>query len=67
MAHRPVFIMSDGERATNAQKFETEQEAFDSAVDRFRVWTIPSDFDTEECEGPVNYHRFNGRDERMES
>jgi len=67
MAYRPVFVMSDGERATNGQVFETKPEALDSAIDRFRVWTMPSDFDTEECEGPANYHRVDGRDERMES
>ena len=51
MAYRPVFVMSSGERATNAQV-------------RFRVWTLPVDYSTEMCEGPVNYVRVNGRDER---
>tara|TARA_R110000824_G_scaffold68054_4_gene176292 strand:- start:147 stop:371 length:225 start_codon:yes stop_codon:yes gene_type:complete len=64
MAYRPVFVMSSGERATNAQVFETQEEAESSAIDRFRVWTMPVDYSTEMCEGPVNYVRVNGRDER---
>ena len=65
MPHRPVFIMSSGERKTNAQVFESQEEAESSARDRFRVWTMPVDFSTEVCEGPVNYLRTNGRDERL--
>ena len=67
MFFRPVFIMCSGERATNAQVFETEKEALESAMDRFLVWTVPSDFTAEQCSGPVNYCRVNGRDERKES
>ena len=67
MPFRPVFIMSSGERATNAQVFATEKEAWDSASDRFRVWTVPSDFDVDECDESVNYIRINGQDKRMEN
>jgi hypothetical protein len=66
MAYQPVFVMSDGERASNSQVFETKQEALDSAADRFRVWTMPVSYDAEECKGPANYHRVDGRDKRME-
>ena len=65
MPHRPVFIMSDGEKSHNSQVFETQEEAESSARDRFRVWTMPVDCSTEVCEGPVNYIRVNGRDERL--
>ena len=63
MPYRPVFILSGGERGKNAQVFATEQEAKDSALDRYRVWTTPIDYDTEECEGPVNYVRVDGSDQ----
>jgi hypothetical protein len=64
MPFRPVFIINGGERATNAQVFGTEEEAFNSAMDRFMVWTVPTDFAAEQCGGPVNYVRVDGRDER---
>jgi len=65
MPYRPVFVMSSGERATNAQVFETQEQAESSAIDTYRVWTMPVDYSTEMCEGPVNYHRVDGRDVRM--
>jgi hypothetical protein len=67
MAYRPVFIIKGVERATNSQVFATEKEAWDSASDRFRVWTVPSDFDVDECDESVNYIRINGQDKRMEN
>ena len=67
MAFRPVFIINGGERATNAQVFATEKEAWDSASDRFRVWTVPSAFEVDECDEPVNYIRINQQDKRMEN
>jgi len=66
MPHRPVFIMSDGEKSHNSQVFETQEEAESSARDKFRVWTMPVDCSTEVCEGPVNYIRVDGRDVRKE-
>ena len=66
MPYRPVFIMNSGERANNSLVFETEDEAFASAMDKFQVWTGPSDFTTEVCEGPVNYVWVNGLNQRVE-
>lgn len=62
MPYRPIFIFANDEIGRNAQVFETEGEAHDSAMDRYRVWTVPIDFGTEVCDGPVNYIRVDGRD-----
>ena len=64
MPYRPTFTLPNNEIGRNAQVFKTKQEALDSAMDRYRVWTVPIDFGTEMCEGPVNYVRVDGRDER---
>jgi hypothetical protein len=67
MAFRPVFILNGGERGTNSQVFDTEKEALDSARDRFMRWTAPTGFTAEQCDGPVNYVRVDGRDKRKEN
>ena len=64
MPWRPTFTLPNNEIGRNAQVFETKQEALDSAMDRYRVWTVPIAFGTEMCEGPVNHIRVDGRDER---
>ena len=64
MPWRPTFTLPNNEIGRNAQVFETKQEALDSAMDRFRVWTQPIGCGAEECEGPANYIRVDGRDER---
>jgi len=64
MNYKPVFIMADGERATNAQVFATKDEAWQSARSRFMVWTMPVDVDTETTMDEVNY-KFIDRDERI--
>ena len=65
LANISVFVMSSGERATNAQVFETQEQAESSAIDTYRVWTMPVDYSTEMCEGPVNYVRTEGEDEMI--
>ena len=67
MPYRPVFVMRGGERATNSQVFESYQEAHDSALARFSVWTAPVDFGADECDAPVNYVRVDGQDKRKET
>ena len=64
MNYKPVFIMADGERATNAQVFATKDEAWQSARSRFMVWTMPVDVDTETTTDEVTY-KFIDKDERI--
>lgn len=67
MPYRPVFIMRDGERANNSLVFETPEEAESSALDRYRVWTMPDTYTTEPCDGPVTHIRVDGRDVRKKT
>ena len=62
VSYAPMFKFGDTETAGNAQRFATRQEAYDSAQDRFRVWTMPTGFYVEESDDPVNYRRENGAD-----
>jgi len=62
MPYRPIFIISETERKGNAQVFETETEARDSALARFRVWMVPIGIDTEKTEDAITYKRIDGRD-----
>ena len=57
-----MFTFQLGETKGNAQRFATWQEAHDSAVARFMVWTMPTGFSVEETDDPVNYRRENGID-----
>ena len=57
-----MFIFQLGETKGNAQRFATRQEAYDSAQDRFRVWTMPTGFYVAETNDPVNYRGENGAD-----
>jgi hypothetical protein len=66
MGFKPVFILPGGERGRNAQVFATEEEARESALARFRVWTAPTGIDVEPTDEPVNYRRIDGRDEMVE-
>ena len=59
-SYAPMFTFQSGETKGNAQRFATRQEAYDSAQDRFRVWTMPTGFSVEETADPVNYRRENG-------
>lgn len=65
MNWRPMFEFRGGERVGNGQVFATEAEAEASALARFRVWTMPIAYGTEETEKPVNYAFVNGRDENI--
>jgi hypothetical protein len=56
-----MFIFANGERAGNAQVFDTYKEAHDSAAARFMVWTQPEGFDVDETDDPVNYVRLSKR------
>ena len=62
VSYAPMFNFGDTETAGNAQRFATYQEAYDSAQDRFRVWTMPTGFYVAETNDPVNYRRENGAD-----
>ena len=61
-SYAPMFTFQSGETKGNAQRFATWQEAHDSAVARFMVWTMPTGFSVEETDDPVNYRRENERD-----
>ena len=65
MGFKPIFILPGGERARNGQVFATE-EARESAVARFKVWTMPEGIDVELADDPVNFRRIDGRDEYLE-
>ena len=57
MSYAPYFEFASGEEPkTNATRFATEAEAFGAAADKFRVWTMPTDFFAKETpDDPVNY------------
>ena len=55
MSYKPVFVFADNERCTNAQAFATKTEAENSARNRFSVWTMPEDWDTESSSEVPNY------------
>ena len=62
VSYAPMFNFGDTETKGNAQRFATRQEAYDSAQDRYRVWTMPTGFYVAETNDPVNYRRENGAD-----
>jgi len=66
MGYKPIFILPGGERGRNAQVFATEEEARESALARFMVWTMPEGIDVEPTNDSVNYRRIDGRDEYLE-
>jgi hypothetical protein len=66
MGFKPMFLFKGGERKGNAQVFATEEEARESALARFMVWTMPEGIDVEPTDDPVNYRRINARDEYLE-
>ncbi len=61
---KPEFLVQ-GQWYDNAQRFATYQEAADSALARFRVWTMPSDCRAVESEDPPNYVRKDGQDHSL--
>ncbi len=61
---KPEFLVQ-GSWCSNAQRFATYQEAYDSAQARFMVWTMPEDCRAVESTDPVNYVRENGQDRRI--
>ena len=65
MSWKPEFKVQ-GEWYDNAQRFETEDEACDSASARFAVWTMPTDCRATESDEPVNYVRIDGKDNGCE-
>lgn len=58
---KPEFCV-DGKWCGNAQRFATEQEAKDSAYDRFCRWFGPTGWRATPTQDPVNYKRENGVD-----
>ena len=65
MSHRPMFEFPGGEVAGNAQRFATEEEAKQSAHDRFMYWTMPTGYHVVESADPVNYRRVDCQDQRI--
>ncbi len=63
---KPEFLVQ-GEWCSNAQRFATSAEAWESAHTRFLVWTMPSDYRVSESDDPVNYHVVDGRDTPLPS
>lgn len=62
VSYAPMFNFGETETHGNAQRFATRQEAYDSAQDRYRVWTMPTGFFVAETSDQVNYRRENGAD-----
>ncbi len=54
--HRPIFIFPSGERHGNGEVYATKEEAESSAKARFMVWTMPTDWSTDETDDPVTGH-----------
>jgi len=67
VSYAPMFNFGNTETQGNSQRFATEQEAYDSAQDRFRAWTMPTGFFVAETNDPVNYRRENGADVFIET
>ncbi len=61
------YIKRDNEWCGNGQRFATKEESDASAAQRFMVWTMPSEWRSDESPDPVNYRHVNGngRDERV--
>tara|TARA_R110000796_G_C14390558_1_gene416376 strand:- start:368 stop:586 length:219 start_codon:yes stop_codon:yes gene_type:complete len=55
MSFKPMFKFNRGDDQGNAQAFATYEEAEQSALDRFAVWTMPSGWFVQESDEPVNY------------
>jgi hypothetical protein len=55
MSYKIMFEFSGQPDAGNAQRFATENEARESALNRFMRWTMPTGFHIEESEDSVNY------------
>lgn len=64
MSFKPEFLV-DGNWYGNAQRFATEQEARESANERFSRWTVPTDYRVTESTDPVNYARVDGQDRSL--
>ena len=61
MSWKPEFEIQ-GKWCDNAQRFASKEEAEESALARFRVWTIPTAWRAIESTDTVNYIRSNGND-----
>lgn len=55
MSYKIMFEFSGQPDAGNAQRFATENEARESALNRFMRWTMPTGFYIEKSDDPVNY------------
>ena len=65
MSWKPTFTVDGKPGCKNGQAFATREEAMASAAARFMVWTMPSAYDAEESDEPVNYVFSGGRDVRI--
>tara|TARA_R110000796_G_scaffold208827_1_gene325173 strand:+ start:2743 stop:3030 length:288 start_codon:yes stop_codon:yes gene_type:complete len=54
-SYRPMFRFGEFETQGNATRFATYAEALGAARDKFRSWTMPTDYFVEESAGPANY------------
>jgi len=61
MSWKPEFEV-EGKWYDNAQRFASKEEAEESAVARFRVWTMPTAWRATESSRPVNYVRREDND-----
>jgi len=55
-------VLVDGQWATNALRFATEEEAFGSMMMLRMRWWVPTDGRATESEDPINYRHQGGRD-----
>lgn len=60
-----MFEFGPNEVTGNAQCFATYEEAEQSAIARFQVWTMPTGWQVQESDKPVNYARIDGQDKRI--
>lgn len=65
MSFKPEFKVGS-EWCANGVAFATKEESDANALDKFMVWTMPSDWRSVESDQPVNYTYHNHRLEPVE-
>ncbi len=71
MNYRPIFYIGTSEIGRNSQVFATHDEAFASARDLFKVWTLTFSsaivLGVEQTDDPVTYTRKNNTDYNLQT
>lgn len=65
MSWKSIMVLPDGERASNACRYATKQQAFDAGAELMGRWFVPTGHDVEESEDPVNYRFTAGQSQSL--